>query len=69
MATKIAGVPIHASITLDRVLEMAERDLEGICIQCGEDYRPIEPDARHAHCDSCGTNNVYGAEELLLLMA
>lgn len=64
----------HKSITLDRVLEAAERHLStldnpGFCIACGEEAEGVEPDARRYICESCGQAGVYGADELLLRMA
>jgi hypothetical protein len=60
---------VRESITLDRIMEMLERDdNEGICLACGEDAYGVEPDARGYECESCGAHKVYGAEELLLRM-
>lgn len=65
---------MHHSITLDRVMAAAQRyqmtlDNPGICVVCGEDCDGVEPDARRYRCESCGERGVYGAEELLLMMA
>ena len=58
----------HPSITLDRIMEMVERDeLEGICGGCGEDAMNVEPDARMYECKNCGKCRVYGAQEWLLM--
>jgi len=60
----------HLSITLDRIIEMVERDdNEGICGACGEDAYGVEPDARKYLCESCGECRVYGAQEWLLMVA
>ena len=65
----------HESITLDRVAEMVERRMDslddpGICLACGEDsLEGVEPDARGYPCESCGANEVMGAEEILLRLA
>jgi hypothetical protein len=61
----------HRSITLERIMEAAERsmvtlDNPGFCLACGEEAEGCEPDARHYVCESCGQRQVYGAEELLL---
>jgi predicted amidophosphoribosyltransferase len=74
MATKIASVAIHPSITTERVLALVEAqfsstDNPGICIECGEDADGCEPDARHYLCEACGKHGVYGAEEILLYIA
>lgn len=59
----------HESVTLDRVLELAEEDDNGgICLACGEDAYGVEPDARRYECEACGERAVYGAEELLIML-
>ncbi len=62
---------IHPSITVDRIISAVESSLTstdnpGFCIACGDDADGCEPDARRYKCESCGSNSVYGAEELLL---
>ena len=58
----------HASITLDRIVELVELDDNlGICGACGQEAYGVEPDARKYPCESCGENRVHGAEEWLLL--
>lgn len=64
---------IHASITLDRVVEAVERrnhslDNPGFCNACGEDFEGCEPDAENYPCESCGESEVFGAEEFLIRM-
>jgi hypothetical protein len=61
----------HASITLDRVMEAAEREMfsldnPGFCLLCGEEADGCEPDAREYTCENCDGPFVYGAQELLL---
>lgn len=59
-----------AKLTLDVVMNAVERDdMIGLCVACGAETRPVEPDARHYLCESCGKHEVFGAEELLLYMA
>ncbi len=65
---------IHKSITADRVMEACERhstslDNPGFCVACGQDAEGVEPDARRYECECCGEKQVYGAEELLLMVA
>ena len=65
---------IHETIVLDRVTEAVERahtslDNPGFCIACGGEAEGIEPDARRYECEICGEPGVYGAEELLLMLA
>jgi hypothetical protein len=64
---------IHPSITLDRVMEAVESEMFGLenpgfCIACGKEAMGCEPDAREYECESCGEHQVYGAQELLLMM-
>jgi hypothetical protein len=63
---------IHESITQERVLEAVEQgmfDLEnpGFCLACGEDASYIEPDAENYPCEICGENQVFGAEEVMIM--
>ena len=62
---------LHPSITVERVVEAVMRRLDnpGFCVACGEDAEGCEPDARGYECELCGKHAVYGAEELLLVMA
>lgn len=62
---------MHASITVERIMEAAEREMFGLdnpgfCKACGEDADGCEPDARNYECESCGEHEVFGAAELLL---
>jgi Zn finger protein HypA/HybF involved in hydrogenase expression len=50
-----------------RAKELVEEgDYVGICIECGHEQDGCEPDAREYTCENCGTNKVYGAEEIIL---
>ena len=65
---------IHPSVMLERVVEAVGREMSsldnpGFCIACGEDAEGVEPDAREYECESCGEHQVYGAQELLLMMS
>jgi len=65
---------IHESVTLERVEEAAREsmfgmDNPGFCLACGEDADGVEPDARNYICDACGAAAVYGAEEVLIMVA
>ena len=64
---------IHPSLTAARVLDAVDlqhSSLEnpGFCIRCGAEHQGLEPDARRRPCDQCGSNSVYGAEELLIMI-
>ena len=61
----------HKSITEDSFYNAAMRRIEtldnpGICLICGNEQGGCEPDARNYTCESCGAEQVYGAEELIL---
>ena len=57
-------------LTIDQVMAAVEEDQNtGFCIACGDEAYGVEPDARQYTCESCGKATVYGAEELLLVMA
>lgn len=65
---------INKKVTLRRVTAAAKRamsslDNPGFCIACGLEADGVEPDARKYECDRCGEKAVYGAEELLIMMA
>jgi hypothetical protein len=45
----------------------ATEEYEGFCVACGESAYGVEPDARNYECESCGKNQVFGAEELLMM--
>ena len=65
---------VHKSITIDRVCQAIEEaqislDNPGFCLACGEDADGCEPDARKYHCESCEADMVYGAEEILIMLA
>jgi len=56
----------------ERLLEAVEEQMfgtenPGFCIKCGEERDGCEPDARKYPCDTCGAQEVYGAQELLLM--
>ena len=41
--------------------------IEGVCIKCGEITHGVEPDAEKYKRESCETNTVYGAQQIVLL--
>ena len=61
----------HKSITDDRVIDaagysMMDFDYPGFCLICGLKQGGVEPDARNYKCESCGAEQVFGAQELAL---
>ena len=64
---------MHPSITKDRILDAVGRQTTsynpGFCLACGEEAEGVRPDARRYKCEACGEKAVYGAEELLLMIA
>jgi len=54
------------TFTLEQ-LEQADADMNGFCIECGNEQHGCEPDARKYECDECGKKSVYGAAELALI--
>jgi hypothetical protein len=65
---------IHPSITEDVLVDACQRrdgpecDNPGFCIACGEEHYECEPDARNYKCEACGQRQVFGAEEILLMI-
>ncbi len=56
-------------VSLDRVLEAVEADeYIGFCIACGYEQEGVEPDARKYKCEECNRAQVYGAEEVLIMI-
>ena len=63
---------VHKSVTSERILEAASRqmagtDNPGICVKCGDECDGCEPDAERYRCEACGSYSVYGAELLLMI--
>ncbi len=44
-----------------------EDDSIGFCRDCGEEQMGVEPDAENLECVCCGLNEVFGAEQLLIM--
>ena len=65
---------IHPNVTLDTVMAAVNQqrcslDNPGFCTGCGAEAEGCEPDARDGECEACGEERVYGAEELLFMLA
>ena len=60
----------HKSLTVEIISEacagMGESDSSGFCLICGDGASSVEPDAENYQCESCGAEQVYGADVLLL---
>ena len=57
-------------LTLDIIMAAVESgEYVGFCIACLAQVDGVEPDARRYECEVCGELKVFGAEELLLMMA
>ena len=60
-------------MTDEAILDAVERynttlDNPGFCLICGCEAEGVEPDARN-YTESCGAEQVFGAEELLIEIA
>jgi hypothetical protein len=70
---------LHPSITAERVADAVERELvsldnpsrrrPGSCLACGAEAEGVEPDAEQYACEICGEPAVYGAAEILIVIA
>ncbi len=54
------------SVALE-ILESEFDAYEGVCTNCLERQEGVEPDAEGYECESCGNDNVMGAEQALLI--
>lgn len=64
--------PLPKGLTADEIMEAAEEqmfgmDNSGFCLNCGAQRDGCEPDARSYECYECGSNEVFGAAELVLM--
>jgi hypothetical protein len=64
----------HPSLTPDRILGAAEGqhtnfDNPGFCIKCGAEQDGCKPGTRDCQCESCGERSVFGAAELVMMIA
>jgi hypothetical protein len=48
-------------------LQDASEHYWGFCTSCGATRECCEPDARHYDCEACGEDEVFGAEELMIM--
>ena len=59
-------MPAKQTFTLEQI-EEASDNMVGFCTACGTERECCEPDARNYQCDECGENEVFGAEELVMM--
>lgn len=59
----------HKSITPEVVAEAVEAGNTGFCLICGDEADGVEPDAENHTCESCGAEQVFGAETILIVIA
>ena len=48
---------------------LCDMDYLGMCVSCGEFDEGYEPDARRCECPACGQFEVYGIEEVIMMIA
>ena len=65
-AVKAVRPPKYRTFTLAQIEEASDLQC-GFCLACGAMQENCEPDARKYRCDDCRQNQVYGAEELVLM--
>lgn len=70
----VMTMKLPENLTEDQILDAVERqmlgtDNPGFCLACGEEAFDCEPDARGYECDACGERKVYGAAEILMMIA
>ena len=61
-------------LTIDMVMAAAKRqmfgtDNPGFCLKCGNEQEDCEPDARNYECEACGEKQVFGASEIVMMVA
>jgi hypothetical protein len=67
---KGSDVKKKRKVSLARVVKAAESgEYIGFCMGCGAEAHGVEPDARKYECEVCKELKVYGAEELVLMLA
>jgi Zn finger protein HypA/HybF involved in hydrogenase expression len=62
------------NLTIETVMAGVERAMSdcenvGFCLSCGQEADGCEPDAEKYTCEACGSNMVYGAEQILICCA
>jgi len=65
-------MPVSKSELVNTAMEILTERFEdgmGICVKCGYEQYGVEPDAEKYKCDDCDKRAVYGAEQVILLLA
>jgi hypothetical protein len=65
-------MPVSKSELVNAAMEILTERFEdgmGICVKCGYEQYGVEPDAEKYNCDDCDKKAVYGAEQIILLLA
>jgi hypothetical protein len=57
-------------VSMEQIMAaVAADDCRGFCLACGAEAFNVEPDARNYRCETCDARDVFGAEELLMMVA
>jgi len=59
----------HKSILKRALAAAMSGALVGFCLACGRKVAGVDPDGRKCECPGCKAKKVYGAEELVLMLA
>ena len=63
--TKTGATLWRPIMTEKQMLNVMSNGCGGFCLSCGKKTREVEPDARNYTCPMCGSDKLYGIEELL----
>jgi len=50
-----------------RAMIEADDTAVGFCVACGAECEQCEPDTQERPCDVCGSDSVYGAEQIVIM--
>ena len=64
--TKAARAAKYRTFTLAQIQEADAMEC-GLCLACGAFRDCCEPDARKYRCEECNENQVYGANEIMMM--
>lgn len=63
------GKPTRLELLKMAMQAVKEEDYVGFCMACGAETSGVEPDACEYECEECGEHKVYGAGEIILMLA